>query len=328
MVQLTELATAGASAVLLGNALLPHPQLWVLFVIAGVMAALDGLQRPSLEAMVPRLVDRDELPAASALGSFRHGVGSVVGPPIGGLLIAGVGLPSTYAVDVVSFSVSLAALAAMRASPPPPEATAVSIRSVVEGVEFAAARPELVGTYVVDIIAMFFGMPMALYPAIAEHLGGAGVLGFLYAAPSAGSLIAAGTSGWIDRVHRHGLAVIFAAAGWGLAIAVFGLVNSLPLALLMLAVAGAADMISGIYRQTIWNQTVPDHLRGRLAGIEMLSYSTGPLLGNVESGVVAALFSVQASVVSGGIACVVGVAAAAFALPGFRKYRADEEATI
>ncbi len=323
MVQLTELATAGASAVLLGNALLPHPQLWVLFVIAGLMAALDGLQRPSLEAMVPRLVDRDELPAASALSSFRHGVGSVVGPPIGGVLIATAGLPSTYAVDVVSFSVSLAALAAMRASPPPPDAAPVSIRSVVEGVEFAAARPELVGTYVVDIIAMFFGMPMALFPAIADHLGGAGVLGLLYAAPSAGSLLAAGTSGWVDRVQRHGLAVIFAAAGWGLAIVVFGLVNSLPLALGMLALAGAADMISGIYRQTIWNQTVPDHLRGRLAGIEMLSYSTGPLLGNVESGVVAALFSVQASVVSGGIACVVGVAAAAFALPGFRRYRAD-----
>ena len=328
MVQLTELATAGASAVLLGNALLPHPQLWVLFVIAGVMAALDGLQRPSLEAMTPRLVDRDELPAASALSSFRHGVGSVVGPPIGGVLIATVGLASTYAVDVVSFSVSLAALAAMRASPPPPEAAPVSIRSVLEGVEFAAARPELVGTYVVDIIAMFFGMPMALFPAIADHLGGAGVLGLLYAAPSAGALVAAGTSGWVDRVRRHGLAVIFAAAGWGLAITVFGFVTSLPLALAMLAVAGAADMVSGIYRQTIWNQTVPDHLRGRLAGIEMLSYSTGPLLGNVESGLVAALFSVQASVVSGGIACVVGVSAAAFALPGFRRYRADEESTI
>jgi MFS family permease len=168
-------------------------------------------------------------------------------------------------------------------------------------------------------------MPMALFPAIADDLGGAGVLGLLYAAPSVGSLIATATSGWTGRVHRHGLAVIVAAMGWGVAVAAFGLAPNLPLALAALALAGGADMISGIFRSTIWNQTIPDHLRGRLAGIEQISYSTGPLLGNLEAGVVASLASVRASVVSGGVLCVVAVAALAVALPLFRRYDARHD---
>ncbi|MGH2345045.1 MAG: MFS transporter, partial [Chloroflexota bacterium] len=195
-----------------------------------------------------------------------------------------------------------------------------SIRRVVEGIRYARGRPELIGTYVVDMTAMFFGMPTALFPALAPHYGGTGVLGLLYAAPAAGSLIAGVTSGWAGRVHRHGQAVIFAAAGWGAAIALFGLVNSLPFALFFLALAGAADEISGIFRGTIWNQTIPDNLRGRLAAIEMLSYASGPSLGNLESGTVASLVGVRATVVSGGLLCVVGVALLAAALPAFRAY--------
>jgi len=171
------------------------------------------------------------------------------------------------------------------------------------------------------MIAMFFGMPMALFPAFAAELGGAGVLGLLYAAPSLGSLLATATSGWTNRVHRHGLAVIWAAGCWGAAIVAFGFAPNLPIAL---AAAGAADMISGIFRSTIWNQTIPDHLRGRLAGIEQVSYSTGPLLGNLEAGVVASLAGLRASIVSGGVLCVVGVALAALALPAFRRYDARE----
>jgi MFS family permease len=174
------------------------------------------------------------------------------------------------------------------------------------------------------MIAMFFGMPMALFPAFAEELGGASALGLLYAAPALGSLVATATSGWTGRIHRHGLAVIWAAGAWGAAIVAFGFAPNLPLALAALAAAGAADMISGIFRSTIWNQTIPDHLRGRLAGIEQVSYSTGPLLGNLEAGVVASLASLRASVVSGGVLCVAGVAVAAFALPAFRRYDARD----
>jgi len=206
--------------------------------------------------------------------------------------------------------------------PPPPEGVRPSLHGIVEGVRYARSRPELLGTYGVDFIAMFFGMPMALYPAFAAEYGGAEVLGLLYAAPSAGALIATLTSGWTGRLHRHGLAVIVAALGWGVGITGLGLAPSLWLACVALGFAGACDMVSGIFRSVIWNQTIPDHLRGRLAGIEQVSYSSGPLLGDLEAGVVAAVAGVRASIVSGGVLCIAGVAAFALALPAFRRYDA------
>ncbi len=322
MVRLAELGLSLAAGVLLVNAMLPDPHVWVLFVVAAVMAGLDGIQRPSLDALTPRLVERHELLAASALDSFRGNIGMIAGPAVAGVVIAIGGLEVTYAIDVGTFVFSLAMLTLMRAVPPPPEAEPPSLRRIVDGIRYAASRDELVGTYAVDLVAMFFGMPLALFPAFAADLGGAQALGLLYAAPSVGSLLATLTSGWVSRIHRHGLAVIVAAAGWGAGITVLGFASSLPLALTALVFAGAADMISGIFRSTIWNQTIPDHLRGRLAGIEQLSYSAGPLLGNVESGVVAALAGVRASIVSGGVLCIVGVVVAAVALPGLRAYDA------
>jgi MFS family permease len=322
MVQLSELGSGLAIAVLVVNSLLPHPSVAVLFVVAPVLAALYGILRPSLDALVPRLVTREELPAASALEGFRGTLGSIAGPAVAGIVIAGAGLPVAYGLDVATFGASLVALWFMRAVPPPPDAPPVSLGSIAEGLRYARSRQELLGTYGVDIIAMFFGMPMALFPAIAQRFGGAGVLGLLYAAPAVGSLLATVTSGWVAHVHRHGLAIIVAAATWGTAIIGFGLAPNLALALLGLVIAGGADMVSGIFRGTIWNQTIPDRLRGRLAGIEQVSYTSGPLLGNVEAGVVASLASVRASVVSGGVLCVIGVVLAAVALPAFRRYDA------
>lgn len=194
---------------------------------------------------------------------------------------------------------------------------------MVEGLRYARSRPELIGTYAVDMIAMFFGMPMALFPAIAEGLGGPGVLGLLYAAPAVGSFIFSATSGWTKHVHRHGMGVIVAAVIWGVAIIAFGLAPGLIASLAFLALAGAADMMSGLFRSVIWNQTIPDSLRGRLASIEMLSYTSGPALGNFEAGVVASVFhSVRVSVVSGGVLCVIGCLICALALPAFRNYDA------
>jgi MFS family permease len=322
MVQLTELSLALLSGVLVANALAADPEVWVLFVVAGLAAALDGLQRPSLDALLPRLVARDELPAAAALSSLRAQFGMVGGPAVGGLLVSQFGLATTYAVDVASFAASLAALSLMRAVPPPAGAERPSLRGVLEGLRYACSRQELLGTYVVDIVAMLFGMPTALFPAIAARYGGAGPLGLLYAAPSVGSLLANATSGWAGHMHRHGRAILLAAAVWGAAIAGFGFAGPLWLALGLLALAGGADMVSGIFRSTIWNQTIPDHLRGRLAGIELLSYSTGPLLGNLEAGAVATAFGVRASVVSGGLLSVAGVGIVAVALPAFRGYDA------
>jgi len=169
---------------------------------------------------------------------------------------------------------------------------------------------------------MFFGMPLALFPALSERYGGAGVLGVMYAAPAAGAVVAALASGWTRHVHRHGRAVALAAAGWGVAIVGFGFADALWLALVCLAVAGAMDSISGLFRSTIWNSTIPVHLRGRLAGIEMLSWSSGPTLGGAEAGAVAALAGLRAAVVSGGVLCVAGTAVLVAALPRFWSYDA------
>src|SRR5204863_3760408 len=209
-------------------------------------------------------------------------------------------------LDVATFVVGLSCLLLMRAVPPPVDAERPSLRRVVEGVRYARSRQELIGTYAVDMVAMFFGMPFALFPAIAQGLGGAKVLGLLYAAPAVGSFVFSATSGWTNRVRRHGMGVIVAATIWGFAIIGFGLAPGLWFALLFLALAGAADMMSGVFRSVIWNQTIPDSLRGRLAGIEMISYTSGPALGNFEAGLVASRVSVRVSIVSCRNLCVIG----------------------
>jgi len=308
------------AAVLAGNSLLAQPLLAVIFVVEFSRSAVYAMQRPSLDALLPRLVDRDELAAAGALNSLRGTFGMIVGPALGGIMIALLGLPVTYGVEILGFGFSLLMLWLMRAVPPPTGAEAVSAGRILEGLRYARSRQELIGTYAVDMVAMFFGMPEALFPALAEHLGGARVLGLLYAAPAVGSLLTTATSGWTGRVHRHGRAVILAALAWGLAIIGFGLARDLGLALVFLALAGGADMISGIFRMVIWNQTIPDRLRGRLAGIELISYTSGPTLGNFEAGAVAAAFGVTASILSGGVLCVLGAAVCALLLPRFRRY--------
>ena len=320
MVLGSEAALMVCSLALAVNAILPHPFLWLIFVVAGLWGALDALQRPSLDAMLPRLVERQELAAAAALGNIRGTLGMIAGPALGGVLVAVAGLPITYGVDVATFVIGLGCLYLMRAVPPAVDAERPSLRRVVEGIRYAGSRPELIGTYIVDIVAMFFGMPMALFPAIAQGLGGPRVLGLLYAAPAVGAFLFSLTSGWTGRVHRHGMGVIAAATLWGLAIIGFGLIPGLLAALGFLALAGAADAMSGVFRQLIWNLTIPDSLRGRLASIELLSYSVGPSLGNFEAGAVASLFNIRVSIVSGGVLCAVGCVVCAIALPAFRGY--------
>src|SRR5947209_241305 len=334
MVRITEALIAALTAVLILNSLLAQPRVWVIYSATVLFAALNALQRPSLDALVPRLVASEQMAAAMALRSLSGTICMIGGPALGGLLVTSLGPAVTYSFDLATFAASLAALWLMRAVPPPPGAGRPSLRSIAEGLRYARSRSELLGTYLVDINAMFFGMPMALFPAIAERFGGASV-GLLYAAPAAGAMCVTLTSGWAKRVNRHGLCVALAAASWGLAIIAFGFAPTLWAALSCLALAGAADMVSALFRQIIWNQTIPDHLRGRLAGIEMVSYTTGPLLGNAESGVVAGLFGVRASVVSGGVLCVAGTALLSLLLPAFLRYdgreglerkRAEEEA--
>src|SRR5262245_25113613 len=297
---------------------------WLLCLVAAWMSAVGGLQRPAIESLVPRLIEKRDLPAAASLAVVRGSVGMIAGPAVGGLLIASAGLTVTYLVDVVSYAASLVCLWMIRAVPPAEDAEPPSVAAVIEGFRYARSRQELIGTYVVDFVAMVFGMPLALFPAMSDRLGGPSVLGLLYAAPAIGALGASLTSRWTPHVHRHGLAVMLAATAWGLAIVAFGFCQTLWPALVYLAIAGGADGISGILRMTMWNETIPDTLRGRLASIEMVSYMSGPLLGHLEAGAVAAAFGVTASIVSGGMLCVVGVLACSVWLPRFVRYDARQ----
>ena len=324
MVLLTDFMLALGTVVLVLNSLLQQPRVWVIYFCAALFAALAGLQRPSLDALVPRLVPSELMPSAAALRSLGGSAAMILGPALGGVLIGAFGPALAYSIDFASFVVSLCALWLMKAVPPPADSDRPSLRSVAEGLRYARRRPELLGTYLVDFNAMFFGMPIALFPAVAKNFGGDAVAGLLYSAPAVGSLVATLTSGWTRRVRRHGRAVALAAAGWGAAIVGFGFANRLWLALLCLALAGGADMVSGLFRSTIWNQTIPDHLRGRLAGIEMVSYTTGPMLGNAEAGLAASIFGLRTSIVSGGVLCVLGTGLLALALPGFIRYDGRE----
>jgi len=318
-----ELSLAGISLGLALNARLEHPSVAVIFVMTGLMSAVNGFHRPTLEAMAPRLVERDELPATAALASLRGSVGTIAGPALGGFCIAHLGTSATYLLDVASFVVSLVALGGMAAMPPAAEAAEPGLRSIVEGLNYARRRPELIGTYVVDIVAMTFAMPTALFPAMAQAWGGATAAGWLYAAMPVGSFVTTLLSGWTKHVARRGAAVILAAALWGVAVVLLGQVHSLAGALVCLALAGAADMVSALFRMTIWNETIPSHLRGRLAGVEMISYMTGPLLGNARAGWLASARSLRFSIVSGGVICVLGVLACIPILPAFWRYRSD-----
>ena len=324
MVLVTQAFLAAGSLSLALLALSGAPREWSLYALAGFMSGMNGLQRPSIDALMPRLVPREDLLSASALGSFRGSFIMIVGPALGGVLIATRGLAFTYAMDALSYAIAIGCVFMIRKTAAPAGGSRPTLESVREGFRYALGRQELVGTYVIDFVAMVFGMPMALFPALSEKLGGPGVLGFLYAAPAVGAFIASVTSRWTRRIRRHGLAVTVAAAVWGVAIIIFGFCDDIVPAAFFLVVAGGADAVSGIFRLTMWNQTIPDHLRGRLAGIEMVSYLSGPMLGHLEAGVAAALFGVRASVVSGGVLCVVGVIVCGALLPKFLSFDAHE----
>jgi MFS family permease len=325
LILLTQATAACAVAGLVANALLWH-QLWVLFALAAMAAGAFGLQRPSVEALVPVLVTRDDLAAASALGGTLGTLTHTLVPLAGGGLLAG-GLPLAYAVGFAACAAALVPFARMRSHPPAPGADRPSLAGLADGLRYARSRPDLLGTYLIDIGAMFFGAPQAVFPQLAARLGGPPALGLLYAAPGLGAVIVSVTSRWTRRVHRHGRAIALAVVGWGIAIAAFGFAPDLPLAAAALAAAGGADMVSGLFRMTMWNQSIPARVRGRLAGLEMISYSTGEPLGNLETGALATLTgSVRLAVVSGGLLSLAGAVIVSLALPALWRYDSQDPA--
>lgn len=323
MLRLTEFGQAGASALLLINSLLPNPRVWVLFLCVAIHAGLAALQRPAFESFIQKIIPPELMSAVMALNSIRWSLGAIVSPAIAGIIATQFSPSVAYALDLVTFVATIYALYHVSVVPSPEHAERPSFQSIKRAWKYAFSRQELVGTYFIDIAAMFFAMPQALYPALAVIYGDQFV-GFFPAAIAAGALIASLTSGWTKNIHRHGLLVTVAAVLWGVAIIFFGMADSIFVALLFLGAAGFFDMISGIFRGSIWNQTIPNHLRGRLASIEMMSYLTGPMLGSAKMGIVAEKFGVKAALISGGILCVAAVGGAALFLPRFLAYDGRE----
>jgi MFS family permease len=310
-----------ASLALAFNSMRSHPSVLLLFVVAAFMAAVDGFHRPALESLTPKLVAVEDLPAVSALSSLRGTTAAIAGPALAGVSIAAFGLPFTFGIDAATYAFSLLAISAIRSMPPSESAPPAGLSSILEGIRYAASRRELIGTYVVDIVAMTFAMPVAVFPALASRWAGSNAAGYLYSAMSAGALVVTLFSGWTKQVKRRGAAVVIAAGLWGASIAALGYASSLAAAIACLALAGAADMVSGLFRMTIWNETIPSHLRGRMAGIEQLSYMSGPLLGNARAGFMAEHFGLAHSITWGGLLCVAGVVACVPILPAFWRYR-------
>ena len=320
LIWVTEALSLLFTGMLLINSMMDSPNLLLIYIVSGLFAATSGLRQPAMQAALPRLVDHEDMTAAAALMSLRWQVGVIVGPAIGGVLISTYSVAVGYAADIATFVISIALIAFMKKIPPSHEAEAPSLSALIDGVKYAFSRKDLLGTYLIDLAAMFFAMPTALIPFWADQLGAPWALGLLYAAGTIGSIAITLTSGWTKNVHFYGRAIMWAAIGWGVAIALSGATNYLWLVLLFLTLAGASDMISALFRSAMWNQTIPDNLRGRLAGIELLSYSLGPLAGQMRAASMAAVTTLSISVTSGGIICVIVVVLLDSFLPDFRKF--------
>lgn len=323
MLRVTEIGQTIVTAILLVNALLPQPHIWVLYLTVMIHAGLAALQRPAFESLIQKIMPPEQMTAVAALNTLRYNFGAIISPSIAGMIAAYSSISFAYAIDLLTFAASLVAVFLIQSAPAPENAARPGLKSIVEGCRYALRRRELLGTYLIDICAMFFAFPIALYPALAVVYGEQ-YLGLFPAALALGMLAASLTSGWATKIHRHGLMVVLAAIFWGIGIIFFGLADSIWLALLFLGAAGYFDMISGIFRMTIWNQTIPNYIRGRLASLEMISYLTGPMLGGAKMGLVAERFGVKTAIVSGGVLCVASVILTALFLPKFLKYDGRE----
>ena len=320
----TQLLLTATSVGLALNAHRARPALWPLYVCGALSAGLSGVDIPTRNAITPNLIRRELLPSAAALTQILMQTGLTAGPALAGLVISRVSLAAAYWIDVVTFAAAIAAVLAIGPQPPQDGGTRASFASVGEGLRFLRGQRLILGTFLIDLNAMVFGIPRALFPALGTGLyaGGAGTVGLLYAAPGAGALVGAFFTGWVGRVRRQGMAVIVSVLLWGGAVAAFGLVSWLPLGLALLALAGAADMVSAVFRSTILQVSLPDAMRGRVSGVHIAVVTGGPRLGDAEPGAVAAVTNPRFSVVSGGLACVLGVLVLVRLVPELARYDA------
>ena len=319
----TQLLLAATSLALVLLAMQPSPPVWALYAVAFVAAGVGAVDGPARSSAIPRLVPRKRLPAAIALNWLSGQTVAVAGPVFAGVIIAISGVATAFAFDVATFMASLVALLMIAPIPPHPDARRPSLRSIAEGLRFARDRRIIMATFAIDLDAMVFGMPSSLFPQLALTVFNTGAAGYglLNAAPAIGALVGAAFSGWVGRLRRPGRGIVAAVAGWGAAILAFGLLTaSFPIALLCLAFAGGADVVSAVLRNSIVQLITPDQLRGRLSSIHMLVVTSGPRFGDAEAAAVAAVAGPQFSVVSGGVLCLLGLIAVVRFFPQLMAY--------
>jgi MFS family permease len=327
LVIVTHVLLVGLSLLMALNASLEEPLVWPLYVFAFISAALYTFNRPALDTWPARLLDPELLPSANAVEWSLGTLDSFLAPVAAGFMLAAIAPAGAFVFDAFTFLAVIAMVARMKPSPGHDEAE-VSWEAIKQGFRFLKGKRNVQSVFLADLNAMIFGFPVALFPAVALSLGGEArqeeVLGFLFAAPAAGAFVGTLFSGRAKHVRRQGRAILVAITIWGAAIVGFGLSDTLWLSLVMLAIAGAGDMVSGLFRSAILLTAIEDRFRGRVDGVAMAVWATGPSLGNVESGVVASVTSVPFSIVSGGVLTIVGVGLLRWFAPGFWRYDARD----
>jgi MFS family permease len=318
------LVSWGSTLFILVQAVLGLDNVYLLLAAAAISATGVAVTSPTRGAIIPRLLPVELVPAANTLNTLVYGLGAVIGPMIAGVMLAWNGFAMAYGLDAVLFTAGLYAAIRLPKLAPAGEVRPPGWRSVIEGLRYIATGPVLLMSFVVDIIAMTFAMPRALIPqAVAERFDGSAIaLGWLSAAMAIGAVLGALMSGWMSRVRRQGLALTVTIAMWGLSVAASGLAHQLWLMVTLLAVGGAADLVSSVWRQSILQLYAPDEMRGRMQGAFMVVVAGGPRIGDLRAGVTASAFGLTGAWVGGGIACAVVVVIVGLSVTRFRSYQA------
>lgn len=318
----TQIAAAIGNLLLLVFTLSGSPMYYILYTLAGIMVIFKGIERPAIEALTQQLITKADIPKVSTLQSLKNTSGMILGPAIGGVLISSIGLKATYFVDFLTYIISIVCLLQLKNLPPLKERRKANMSSITAGFKYAMKRPDLLGTYLVDMASMIFAYPNPLFPAIAMALGDKGKLGWLYSAPAVGAFLGSLTSSWTHKSVSHGKFITISALFWCVGIFLFGWTTNFYLGLIFLGFAGWADMISGIFRNTMWNETIPEDFRGRLASVEMISYASGPLLGNTFMGFLSDQKGSSFALMTGGVLGAFFVMVLGLGMREFWKYKA------
>jgi len=317
---ISSIGTWAVTLALLAQTILKLGSVPLILVLVAVQSGFFAVSSAARGAIIPRIVTPELIPAANTMAFTVSNVGQVLGPLIAGFLVTRThGFAYAYSVDALLFTMALYAAIRLPSIPPDGTSSKAGFRSVIDGLRFIMARPVLFMSFAVDIVAMVFAMPRALFPEVAADRWH-GQVGPLYAAIAIGSVLAGLSSGWVGRVRRQGRMLTVAIVGWGICVAIAGLAQQLWLAIFLLALAGACDLVSAVYRQTILQSYAPDEMRGRMQGVFVVVVAGGPRLGDARAGVTAALSSTRISWVGGGVACVVIVLIAGIFVRSFWNY--------